>query len=44
MIKDERLDAIAELIADLPPREQLLEWARSNPPPQDWFDEDSDLL
>lgn len=40
-----RLEAIAELIASLPPREALLRWAAENRPPQSWFDdEEIDLL
>jgi hypothetical protein len=39
-----RSDAIEELIRSLPAHEILLQWARENPPPQDWFDEDYDLL
>lgn len=40
----ERLGAINELIQALPSHEVLLRWARENPPPQDWFDEDYGLL
>ena len=40
----EHQSAIEELVQSLPPQETLMKWARENPPPRSWFDEDDDLL
>lgn len=40
----DRQQAIAEFERSLPPKDVLLAWAKSNPPPQSWFDEDDDIV
>ena len=43
-IDPERAEAIQQLVEALAPDDILRRWARDNPPPQEWFDEDLDDL